>query len=193
MRTRDGHDEDGVLTASKTIHRLAIVNRGEAAMRCVRAVKALRALEGSDLECIALYTAVDHDAPFVRHADQALRLRAPKGPVAAYLDRDGLIAALLDAGADAVWPGWGFVAEDPEFAAAVVAAGLTFLGPSAAVMRELGDKVAAKRSAERVGVPVIPWSGGAVENAEDARACAERIGMPLLCSHSDVKLMQNLM
>ena len=97
------------------IRRLAIVNRGEAAMRCVRAVKALRAEEGSSLEAVALYTAIDRDAPFVRHADLALELPAPRGEVAAYLDHDGLLAALRRAGADAVWPGWGFVSESPEF------------------------------------------------------------------------------
>ena len=85
-------------------------------MRCIRSVKALRALENSDLESIAIYTDVDRDAPFVRHADHAIRLEAPNGPVAAYLDHDRLIALLVRAGADAVWPGWGFVAEDPDFA-----------------------------------------------------------------------------
>jgi len=162
------------------IRRLAIVNRGEAAMRCVRAVKTLRAREASSLECVALYTAVDADAPFVRYADHSVLLASPRGAVAAYLDREGMIEALHETGADAVWPGWGFVAEDPEFVRAVGAAGLRFLGPSADVMRSLGDKIASKHSAEAVGVPVIPWSGGAVADAEAALGWAEKIGVPLM-------------
>ena len=98
----------------RTIHRLAIVNRGEAAMRCIRAVKALAAEGGRDIQVIALFTEVDRDAPFVRHADFAVRLASPNGAVAAYLDHDNIIAALREARADAVWPGWGFVAEDPK-------------------------------------------------------------------------------
>ena len=144
------------------IRRLAIANRGEAAMRCIRAVKTLRALEASDLECVALYTDVDRDEPFVRHADQRVRLAAPDGPVRAYLDADGLLAAIRRAGADAVWPGWGFAAEDPDFADRVVAEGLRFLGPSGDVIRALGEKIGAKRLAESVGVPVVPWSRGPV-------------------------------
>src|SRR5690242_8105652 len=98
------------------IRRIGIVNRGEAALRCVRAVKALRASEGSALHAVALYTDVDRDAPFVRHADAAVRLAAVPGAEArAYLDHDLVLAALRQAGADAVWPGWGFVAEDPVF------------------------------------------------------------------------------
>ena len=74
------------MSGADTLRRLAIVNRGEAAMRCIRAVKALRGVEGSDLRCIAFYTDADADAPFVRHADLAVRLDAPRGAVAAYLD-----------------------------------------------------------------------------------------------------------
>ncbi len=149
-------------------------------MRCVRAVKALRASEGSALRVVALYTDVDRDAPFVRHADIAVRLPAPAGEVRAYLDHDVVIAALRRAGADAVWPGWGFVAEDPAFADRVVAAGMRFLGPSGDAMRALGDKIAAKQLAERAGVPVTPWSGAVVENEAAAVRCAERLGYPLL-------------
>lgn len=162
---------------------LGIVNRGEAAMRCIRAVKALRALEGRTLRAVALYTDADRDAPFVRQADVAFRLPAPRGEVAAYLDHDLLISTLRHAGADAVWPGWGFVAEDPVFADRVAAEGMRFLGPSGEAMRLLGDKIAAKRLAEEVGVPVAPWSGGAVSE-EQAAVWAERIGYPLVVKAS---------
>jgi acetyl/propionyl-CoA carboxylase alpha subunit/acetyl-CoA carboxylase carboxyltransferase component len=168
----------------RPIHRLAIVNRGEAAMRCIRAVKALRTHERSELRVIALYTDVDRDTPFVRHADFVERLDAPKGEVAAYLDHDGLIAALQRAGADAVWPGWGFVAEDPRFVERVTEAGLRFLGPSAEAMRRLGDKISAKEIAEASGVPVSQWSGGEVASEADAADHAARIGYPVVVKAS---------
>ncbi len=82
------------MSALRPISRLAVVNRGEAAMRCIRAIKTLRAAEGSDLQAIALYTEADRDAPFVRHADLALRLASERGEVAAYLDHDLILDAL---------------------------------------------------------------------------------------------------
>jgi acetyl/propionyl-CoA carboxylase alpha subunit len=173
------------LSARRDFRRLAIVNRGEAAMRCIRAVKALRALEGSDLSCVALYTNPDRDAPFVRHADAALRLETTGGSaVRAYLDHAGLLASLERCRADAVWPGWGFVAEDADFADRVEAAGLRFLGPSGDVMRAVGDKIGAKQVAESVGVPVIAWSGEAIADERAAREHAERIGYPILLKAS---------
>ena len=153
-------------------------------MRCVRAVKSLRALERSDLECVALYTDVDRGAPFVRHADRAVRIHSDDGPVAAYLDHDGLMNALSGANADAVWPGWGFVAEDPVFADRVAAEGLRFLGPRGEVMRSLGDKIGSKRLAEKSGVPVTRWSGGPVESEEDAVRWAAEIGFPVVVKAS---------
>ena len=172
------------MSLGRPIRRLGIVNRGEAALRCIRAVKALRAVEGRPLEAVALYTDVDRDAPFVRHADLALPLPARFGPVAAYLDHDGLLETLARAGADAVWPGWGFVAEDPVFADRVAEAGLVFLGPPGDVMRALGDKIAAKRLAEQAGVPVAEWSGEAVAHEEAALKHAQRIGLPLVVKAS---------
>jgi len=168
----------------RTIHRIAIVNRGEAAMRCLRAVKSLRARERSDLTAIVLYTDVDRDTPFVRHADVAVELRRRGSAVSAYLDRDGLLEAISRAEADAVWPGWGFLAEDPAFAERVERAGIRFLGPPAETMRRLGDKIAAKLLAEAVGVAVAPWSGGAIADCEAAAEAAERIGYPLMIKAS---------
>ena len=167
------------------IRRLAVLNRGEAAMRCIRAVKAMRAAEGSGMRCIALYTDADRDAPFVRHADTAIRLKTPgASAVSAYLDHDGLLAALLQSGADAVWPGWGFVAEDPAFVDRLQTAGLRFLGPPAAVMRAVGDKIGSKHAAEQAGVPVIPWNGGALADLQEAHSAAQSLGYPLMLKAS---------
>jgi len=170
--------------SERSIRRIAIANRGEAAMRCLRAVKSLRAREGSNLQAVALYTSVDRDTPFVRHADVAVLLPHRGSAVTAYLDREALVDSILRAGADAVWPGWGFVAEDPEFAECVERAGLRFLGPPADVMRRLGDKISAKRLAEETGVAVAEWSGGEVVDVDAAERAAARIGFPLMVKAS---------
>jgi acetyl/propionyl-CoA carboxylase alpha subunit/acetyl-CoA carboxylase carboxyltransferase component len=164
----------------RRIERLAIVNRGEAAVRCLRTAKSLREHEGGGLEIIALYTPPDRNALFVRQADRAIALSAENGAVAAYLDHDALISALRSVGADAVWPGWGFVAEDPVFVDRLTAEGIVFLGPSASAMRALGDKITSKQLAEKAGVPVTEWSGRALTDEADALEHAERIGFPVV-------------
>ncbi|MGW5382167.1 ATP-binding protein [Nocardia sp. NPDC003963] len=158
--------------------RIAIVNRGEAAMRLVHAVRDLAAETGQQIRTIALHTDVDRNATFVREADIAYDL----GPAAArpYLDLKALERALVATGADAAWVGWGFVAEDPAFAELCEQIGITFIGPSPDAMRKLGDKIGAKLIAEEVGVPVAPWSRGAVETVEAAVAAATEIGYPLM-------------
>ena len=172
--------------------RIAIVNRGEAASRCIRAIKELRSLEHSDLASIALYTEPDASAPFVRQADHAVSL----GPALrsgrdgrsrlAYLDHTRVLAALRATRADTVWPGWGFLAEDPEFVAALEERDILFLGPSSATMRMLGDKIAAKRLASENGIPVAPWSEGPIdaEATDQIESIARCIGFPLLIKAS---------
>jgi len=158
--------------------RVAIVNRGEAAMRLIHAVRDLSAETGTPVETVALYTDADRTATFVREADLAY----PLGPASArpYLNYALLERALVETGADAAWVGWGFVAEDPAFAELCEKIGVTFIGPSADAMRKLGDKIGAKLIAEEVGVPVAPWSRGAVATLDDALAAAEQIGYPLM-------------
>ncbi|MGH3278916.1 MAG: biotin carboxylase N-terminal domain-containing protein, partial [Trebonia sp.] len=158
--------------------RVAIVNRGEAAMRLIHAVRDLSAQQVTRVETVALYTDADRTATFVREADLAY----PLGSAAArpYLDYAVLERALVETGADAAWVGWGFVAEDPVFAELCEKVGVTFVGPSADAMRKLGDKIGAKLIAEGVGVPVAAWSRGAVPTLEAALAQAERIGYPLM-------------
>ena len=158
--------------------RIAIVNRGEAAMRLIHAARDLSAETGARTETVALYTSADRTAMFVREADLAYSL----GPASArpYLDHAVLERALIATGADAAWVGWGFVAEDPAFAELCEKIGVTFIGPDAEAMRRLGDKIGAKLLAEEVGVPVAAWSGGEVATIDDALAAAARIGYPVM-------------
>ncbi len=141
--------------------RIAIANRGEAAMRLIHAVRDMNASGGGRIETVALHTDGEGGAMFVREADLSYDL----GPASArpYLDLAVLERALTESGADAVWPGWGFVAEDPAFVDLCDRLGVIFIGPSAEAMRRLGDKIGSKLLAEEVGVPVAPWSRGAVE------------------------------
>jgi acetyl/propionyl-CoA carboxylase alpha subunit/acetyl-CoA carboxylase carboxyltransferase component len=158
--------------------RVAIVNRGEAAMRLIHAVRDLSAETRTRIETVALYTDADRNATFVREADVAYLL----GPASArpYLDHAVLERALVETGADAAWVGWGFVAEDPAFAELCEKIGVTFIGPSAEAMRKLGDKIGSKLIAEEVGVPVAPWSRGEVATLADALRAGNEIGYPLM-------------
>ncbi|HET8595399.1 MAG TPA: carboxyl transferase domain-containing protein [Intrasporangium sp.] len=160
--------------------RIAIVNRGEAAMRLIHAVRDLNAAapEGPQIQTVALHTEGERRAMFVREADLSYDL----GPAAnrPYLDYAVLEKALVETGADAAWVGWGFVAEDPGFAELCARIGVTFIGPSPEAMRKLGDKIGSKLIAEEVGVPVAPWSRGGVDTLEEATEAAARIGYPLM-------------
>ncbi len=148
-------------------------------MRLIRAVRELNAEHGQGLVTIALHTEAESRAMFVRQADESVALRSGGGG-SPYLNHRELERALRAARADAVWVGWGFVAEDPKFAALCARMGITFIGPSAEAMHLLGDKVEAKLLAEKVGVPVAPWSGGPVATRADARRHAAAIGYPLI-------------
>src|SRR6476620_6770502 len=160
-----------------TFSRVAIVNRGEAAMRLIHAVREINASGSGPIQPVALHTEGESHATFVREADLSYNL----GPAARpYIDLAVLERALVETGADAVWPGWGFVAEDPSFVDLCDRLGVTFIGPSAEAMRKLGDKIGSKLIAEEVGVPVAPWSRGAVETLEGALAAAADIGYPLM-------------
>ncbi len=166
--------------------RIAIVNRGEPAVRLIHAVRELNRERDLGLQTVALYTDLDRNAKFVREADDAVFL----GPAtyldeqghrrSGYLDHQRLARALVEARAEAAWVGWGFVAEQPAFAELCERLGVVFIGPPPEVMRRLGDKIGSKLLAESAGVPVAPWSGGPVATMEEARAHAARIGYPLM-------------
>jgi acetyl/propionyl-CoA carboxylase alpha subunit/acetyl-CoA carboxylase carboxyltransferase component len=169
---------------SGVFERIAIVNRGEPAMRLIHTVRALRDADGTGPRTVALHTDAERDAMFVREADDAVRIGPGPGeaawPRSPYLDHDELARALQAANVDAAWVGWGFVAEHADFADRCEQLGIAFVGPTGDTMRALGDKIGAKLLAERSGVPVAPWSNGPVHDLEAAREHAERIGVPLV-------------
>lgn len=156
-----------------TIRSVLIANRGEIAVRIIRAAKSL------GLRTIQVYSAADADSLAVRMADKAVAI----GPAAAkksYLNIAAIIEAARQTQADAVHPGYGFLAENADFADAVVAAGLRFVGPSGAAIRLLGDKVAAREVARRAGVPTVPGSDGRANNPAEAATIAASIGFPVM-------------
>jgi acetyl/propionyl-CoA carboxylase alpha subunit/acetyl-CoA carboxylase carboxyltransferase component len=167
--------------------RVAIVNRGEAAMRFIHAAREFNQEYGTSLVTIALYTEPDRHAMFVCEADEAISLgpamlkdSATGQSKSSYVDYDVLERALTSARAEAVWVGWGFVAEHPDFADLCRKLDIVFIGPDGDVMRRLGDKISSKLLAEQAQIPVAPWSGGPVETIADAQRHAERLGYPLL-------------
>ena len=155
------------------MRRVLIANRGEIAVRVIRAC------HEAGLEAVAVFSEADRDALHVRLADASAPF-GPEGTASGYLDIGRLLEAARESGADAVHPGYGFLAESPPFAAAVREAGLTFIGPPAEVIARVGNKVEARRLAAQAGVPVVP--GYAEQGATDARliAAARRVGFPLL-------------
>jgi acetyl-CoA/propionyl-CoA carboxylase biotin carboxyl carrier protein len=150
-----------------------IANRGEIALRVMRACKEL------GLRTVAVYSEADRDAPHVVYADAAY-LIGPPPATQSYLDGERIIAAARTAGAGAVHPGYGFLSENAAFARACVDAGLIFVGPPPAAMERMGGKVAARREATAAGVPLVPGTLEPVGTAEEVRALAEDYGYPLV-------------
>ena len=166
--------------------RVAIVNRGEAAMRFIHAVREYNHENETSIRTIALFTESDQHAMFVREADDAVPLGpaqivdANTGQVkSSYVDYTRLQEALIAAQADAAWVGWGFVAEHADFAELCRNMGIVFIGPDADSIRRIGDKISSKVLAQQARVPIVPWSGGPVETLDEARHHAKRLGYPL--------------
>ena len=152
---------------------MLVANRGEIAVRIVQACQAL------GIRAVQAYSTADADSLAVRLADEAIEIGPP--PAAkSYLNIEALLQAARTAGVDAVHPGYGFLAENADFADAVVAAGFIFIGPAGDSIRLLGDKVAAREVAARVGVPTVPGSDGRVANVDEAGEIVNAIGFPVM-------------
>jgi acetyl-CoA carboxylase biotin carboxylase subunit len=156
--------------------RVLVANRGEIAVRVIRALHEL------GIEAVAVYSTADRDALHVRLADQAVCI-GPPAAADSYLKIPSVVAAAETTGCEAVHPGYGFLAENPAFAQACEASGITFIGPPAEVMERMGDKVRAKLELHAAGVPLVPGSDGAATLADARRAAAEA-GYPVLLKAS---------
>ncbi|MGO8072287.1 acetyl-CoA carboxylase biotin carboxylase subunit [Rhizobium leguminosarum] len=156
-----------------TIRSVLVANRGEIAVRVIKAAKAL------GIRTVQVHSAADADMLAVRLADEAVNI-GPPAPKKSYLNIEAVIAAAKAAGVDAVHPGYGFLSENGDFADAVRDAGMIFIGPSGDAIRTLGDKVAARQVAKRAGVPTVPGSDGRVAGLEEARLLAGEIGFPVM-------------
>ncbi len=155
------------------LKRVLVANRGEIALRVIRAC------HEQGVEAVAVYSEADRNSPHVRAGDAAV-LIGPPAAAESYLNIDRLLEAARGTGADSVHPGYGFLAERHEFAAAVEDTGLAFLGPPASAIKAMGDKTEARRRMAAAGVPVIPGTTSASESPDDAVDAATAIGFPVL-------------
>ncbi len=155
------------------ISKLLIANRGEIAVRIIRAAREM------GIATVQVYSAADAASLAVEMADEAIEIGPP--PAAkSYLSIEAVLDAARQTGADAVHPGYGFLAENAEFADAVEAAGMVFVGPSGDMMRAMGDKASARKAAQDAGVPTVPGSDGIIDDLDVAKALASDIGFPVM-------------
>src|SRR5690606_31156580 len=156
----------------QNINKVLIANRGEIAVRIIRACRDL------GIPTVAVYSDADRTALHVRYADEAVNIGAPP-PAESYLRKDRIIEAARQTGADAVHPGYGFLAENAEFAQQVRDAGLVWIGPSPDAIATMGDKHAARETVRRNGVPLVPGAPAGLRD-EELIALADQVGFPLM-------------
>ncbi len=161
------------MSKSRPIKTILVANRGEIAVRIIRTCKEL------DIKAIAVFSDPDRSALHVQYADAAYRL---PGAMASetYLNRELILAIARKAGVDAIHPGYGFLSENPDFAALVSRAGIAFIGPSSEAIRLLGDKTAARAVARRLNIPTVEGSADSLKTEEEAISIAGKIGFPVL-------------
>lgn len=159
------------------IRKILIANRGEIALRVLRACKEL------GIKTVAVHSTADADAMHVRLADESVCIGPPPARDS-YLSIQQIIAACEITGADAVHPGYGFLSENAKFADVLEAHDITFIGPTATHIRIMGDKIEAKKTAKKLGIPVVPGSDGAVTEESDALRTAREIGYPVIIKAS---------
>lgn len=155
------------------IKKILIANRGEIALRVIRACQEM------NISTVAVYSDADRASLHVAHADEAYRI-GPSPATESYLKADRILEVAARSGADAIHPGYGFLSEQPEFAAACATAGVRFIGPSADAMRMLGSKVRARQVADAAGLPRVPGSVRALESLADAKKVALEVGYPIM-------------
>ena len=153
--------------------KVLVSNRGEIAVRVIRA------LRERGIRSVAVYSDVDRTSLHVRMADEAVHI-GPAASSESYLRSDKIIAAALERGAEAIHPGYGFLSENADFADACVSAGLVFIGPTAAAIRAMGSKTAARKIAEAAGAPIVPGTARALVDVDEARVIAQQIGYPVM-------------
>jgi acetyl-CoA carboxylase biotin carboxylase subunit len=155
------------------LSRILIANRGEIALRIIRACHEL------GIEAVAVYSEADRDAPYLQLADEAICI-GPADPAESYLNIARIISAAEVADADAIHPGYGFLAENMEFAQICRDCGVEFIGPPLEAMKMLGDKAEARKLAQKADVPIVPGSEGVVQTIEEALKLAGQIGYPVI-------------
>jgi acetyl-CoA carboxylase biotin carboxylase subunit len=153
--------------------KILIANRGEIALRIARTCREL------GIRTVIAYSAADKDSLPVAYADESLQI-GPAAPRRSYLNSAAIVEAALQAGAQAIHPGYGFLSEDPDFAEICEANGIVFIGPSASLMARLGDKAEARKMAAEAGLPVLPGSPAATRGADEALRAADEIGYPVM-------------
>ncbi len=158
----------------RTFQKLLVANRGEIAVRVLRAATEL------GLRTVAIYAQEDRFGVHRFKADEAYLVGEGKGPVAAYLDIESIVALAKEKGVDAIHPGYGFLSENANFARACQKAGIEFVGPRAELLELMGDKIAARALAEKVGVPTLPGTPEAIADRKKALKTAQKIGFPLI-------------
>ena len=157
--------------------KVLIANRGEVALRIMRACKEL------GIKTVAVYSTEDADTYPVQYADEKVCI-GPAQANKSYLVMSSIIAAAINTGAQAIHPGYGFLAENSDFARACADNNLVFIGPSPECIDAMGNKAAARETMKACGVPTVPGSDGVVETVEEARAFAEKAGYPVLVKAS---------
>ncbi len=157
--------------------KILVANRGEIALRVIRACREL------GIACVAVYSEADGESLHLRWADEKICIGPPPGGKS-YLDQERILAAAQQCGADAIHPGYGYLAENGDFAERCEKQGMVFIGPSPECLRLTGDKLAAKQAMHKAGVPVVPSSRGAVADVTEAEVFADRAGYPVMIKAS---------
>ena len=165
--------------------KVLVANRGEIAIRIIRALREM------GIGSVAVYSEIERDAPHVREADEAFLL-GPAAPAESYLNVEKILEVAKDSGAEAIHPGYGFLAENAPFAKACEKAKITFIGPPAKAIEAMGSKTEARAIMDKAGVPIVPGATAPVDTVEEAKKQAKEIGYPIACKAAGRRRRQGL-